>query len=710
MSDSIMSGMWQSEGVAVAALVFAQTSLVLIVGLGLARLLRSRGPVVRSTILRAVLIAAVVGPAGSLGLAGFGVPGLLIIPRTQAPSHPKDVAIESATITPAVAGQHAAPVSQTFRSEPGSVRDSQVDASAVRLSAPQSPFPTAGRFEVQRPRAAWINGVVVTLWAAISGILLARLLIATVTVLRLRRRARPARASVCDLCDSISRQLGVRAPQVLVATGIPGPCLVGWLRPSILLPAGGEDAQREIFIHELAHVARRDCLWQLAAQVAAAPVWFQPLIWVMVGQMQRAAEEACDDRVMTLGGNCGTYVRTLADLAAMAQRRFDLARAGVGVVGMRSSAGRRIARLLATANSIPSHLGWRARSSIAMGAAIVVVAIAALRPQTRVLAEAPGPKAAPVAAEHVGRVIDADGKPVEGAQVWVFQSRGLKTHTLESTTTDADGKYAVAHAPSDSMEDANLLEAFAAGKGVGVVNYITTATREIQLRPPTSITLTITAPDDKPVSGLRVYPTSFVSTVPWRLSEGRPGPFWLFIAPPDLQKQLSGTTAADGTVTLHNLPQATQFELGFDDERFAFQGYDKRVKVSPDNPVSAPATVHLEAAATISGSVRFGPTGQPAAGVDVLVQGTHRNFSARSALATTDAEGRYRFTHIGPGEYNVVLELRDAMERDWTAVGHEWVKVAAGAKLDGMDFTLIKGGIVKGRVLAADTGQPITGK
>src|SRR6185312_8372761 len=86
------------------------------------------------------------------------------------------------------------------------------------------------------------------------------------------------------------------------------------------------------------------------------------------------------------------------------------------------------------------------------------------------------------------------------------------------------------------------------------------------------------------------------------------------------------------------------------------------------------------------------------------------NFSARSALATTDAEGRYRFTHIGPGEYNVVLELRDAMERDWTAVGHEWVKVAAGAKLDGMDFTLIKGGIVKGRVLAADTGQPITGK
>ncbi len=524
----------------------------------------------------------------------------------------------------------------------------------------------------------------------------------------MRRRARPAPADTQVSCHTIAVQLGVSAPPILLSDGISGPCLVGWIRPAILLPRHEEDEElvdREILIHELAHLARRDCAWQFIAQLVAALVWFQPLVWILLREMERAAEEVCDDVVIAHGGNRGAYIRTLADLAERAQRRFGLAPISVGVVGIKSAMGRRVARLLDSAKIAPTTLGWPVRSSIALCAVILIASLATLRPGSRALADTTAPKTPTTGTKHIGRVVDADGKPVAGAQVLLVQNKVFERPVLEATHSDAQGKFSLNYAQKSTTDRWLEIQAYAPKAGVNSQTYDPADVSEIRLKPTTSITLTITGPDAKPVAGLHVYPRAVVSM---RISDGGVHPsFWSLEPATQIAQLMGGTTAADGTVTLQDLPRGAKLSIGFDDDRFAYPTVMRRIELSPTEPISSSAHVQLEFGATISGIVRFGPTGTPAAGVQVYAQDTDRSYSrGGGGGAITDDKGRFHITHLNANEYNIMLSLRDGMERDWAAASHEWVNLESGASLTGIDFTLIKGGIVTGKVTMADTGQP----
>ena len=80
-------------------------------------------------------------------------------------------------------------------------------------------------------------------------------------------------------------------------------------RPAILLPEDAEENLRETFIHELAHLGRRDGLWNLSATQATAVFWMQPLLWLLSKRLEETAEEVCDDFVVNSG-------RTGADMPA----------------------------------------------------------------------------------------------------------------------------------------------------------------------------------------------------------------------------------------------------------------------------------------------------------------------------------------------------------------------------------------------------------
>lgn len=713
MSNLLIPGDWAIGGVVVAAMIFVETSLVLVLAIGLAGLLRGRSPIVRSMILRAALVAIAVGPAASFALGWFGIPGLRVIPPIRMQS--TGTHLDDFSPTPLSIDRDQVRLAErpaTGQSEAGALVRTDATGTPVAhaqpAAGPQARAPAPSSSQPRRSRAGWISLAFLGLWIVVSGLLIARLAIANVLIVILRRAAGPAAPGVRERCGSIARQLGVPAPDILIAKGISGPCLVGWLRPAILLPPEGEDAEREILIHELAHLARGDCVWQLMSRLAVALVWFQPLMWLLDRQMEQMAEEACDDVVLAQGGHRGTYARTLADLAEKSQRRFDLAGAGVGVVGMRSAVGRRVARLLDATHSISTRLDWPARSGIALAAALLAAGVGMLRPSARALADAGQPKNAAVGVRHVGRVVDEDGKPVAGAEILLVQKKIFEMPVLESTRTDAHGAFSVSYGARSSIENWIEIQAFAPGKGLGLAIYDPANIGEIRLKPATRITLTITGSDGRPLSGFRVYPTSFVSRAPIRLSDGREREStWFIQLPPVLSERMAGMTAADGTVTLRDLPRGSKFELGFDDDRFAYLDPGNRIALSASDPVSPPANIHLEPGATISGAVRYGPTGQPAAGIQVFAQSTNRTYSGGSRGALTNDKGQFRIAHLNAGEYNVMLALRDGTERDWTAAAHEWVKVAAGANLTNMDFSLIKGGIVTGKVTMADTGQPI---
>src|SRR5262249_7965652 len=79
-------------------------------------------------------------------------------------------------------------------------------------------------------------------------------------------------AAVAALLGQISSQLGLRrAPAVVTADCSPFVC--GLFRPVLVLPGGllgalDPDQLRQVLLHELAHVKRRDLLWGWISELA----------------------------------------------------------------------------------------------------------------------------------------------------------------------------------------------------------------------------------------------------------------------------------------------------------------------------------------------------------------------------------------------------------------------------------------------------------
>ena len=105
---------------------------------------------------------------------------------------------------------------------------------------------------------------------------------------------------------SFPRQLGIRRQVELLSSPRRAmPMTWGLWRTCLLLPeeaiAWDAAALCAVLLHELAHAKRRDCLTQLAAQVACALYWFNPLVWLAWRQMLTEREGACDDLVLRHG-------------------------------------------------------------------------------------------------------------------------------------------------------------------------------------------------------------------------------------------------------------------------------------------------------------------------------------------------------------------------------------------------------------------------
>lgn len=101
------------------------------------------------------------------------------------------------------------------------------------------------------------------------------------------------------------------------------PIVCGVFRPAVLLPASADDwskeRQRMVLLHELTHIARRDCLTQLLAQIACAFYWFNPLVWYAARRLRVERERACDDYVLSLGTKPSDYAHHLLEIARSLQ-------------------------------------------------------------------------------------------------------------------------------------------------------------------------------------------------------------------------------------------------------------------------------------------------------------------------------------------------------------------------------------------------------
>lgn len=94
-------------------------------------------------------------------------------------------------------------------------------------------------------------------------------------------------------------------PVLIVSSGIDSPCLIGAVRPRILLPydlVSKNNRQQfyHIIMHELAHVKQGDIWLSWFWTLVCSLQWFNPLIWLSGRYMYLDREMACDEHVLRM--------------------------------------------------------------------------------------------------------------------------------------------------------------------------------------------------------------------------------------------------------------------------------------------------------------------------------------------------------------------------------------------------------------------------
>lgn len=248
------------------------------------------------------------------------------------------------------------------------------ELSFVRLVAVDGPAAGAVPGTAGGPGGTDWSTVVLAVWAAGAAAALARYGLAMVSVRLVARGARPVtRGEWVDRLHGAARELGMRERvRLLRADGAAMPMTWGILHPAVLLPADADgwtpERTRVVLLHELAHVARRDCLWQTLASLCCAAYWFHPGVWWAARQMRIEREQACDDRVLGAGTRASEYAGHLLEVARAFRPRPLTAAAAVAMARRSQLEGRVVAVLDAA----------RDRAAVPGRAALVAGGIAAV--------------------------------------------------------------------------------------------------------------------------------------------------------------------------------------------------------------------------------------------------------------------------------------------------------------------------------------------
>lgn len=183
--------------------------------------------------------------------------------------------------------------------------------------------------------------------------------------------------ALLDLLARTGERLGVRRPVELFENPLAAsPLLLGLIRPCIVLPSamGSEEALCHTFLHELTHYQRRDLAYKWLVQLTVCLHWFNPLVWLMAREIDRACELACDEAVLRL--LAPEERRAYGDTLLHTLETGGGYRAARGSVSLGESAEELKERLIAIMNfKNPSK--WTAPLSLLLAAALTTGAAAA---------------------------------------------------------------------------------------------------------------------------------------------------------------------------------------------------------------------------------------------------------------------------------------------------------------------------------------------
>jgi TonB family protein len=166
--------------------------------------------------------------------------------------------------------------------------------------------------------------LVVGLWAVGVALLSARTLLGWWAARRLVRSGVSRVAVELETAMiALQQRIGVqRTVRLLRSVKVSVPTVVGWIKPSILLPVGVITAlpreQLEMIIaHELAHVRRYDYLVNLLQLFLETLFFFHPAVRWISRLVRQEREHCCDDLVVNTWGQPIVYARALTRLECL---------------------------------------------------------------------------------------------------------------------------------------------------------------------------------------------------------------------------------------------------------------------------------------------------------------------------------------------------------------------------------------------------------
>lgn len=286
---------------------------------------------------------------------------------------------------------------------------------------------------------------------------------------------------------------------------------------------------RDVLVHELGHLRRRDCLWHWISQLAVAVFFFQPLLWLLARRMEAAAEEVCDNCVLEAGIDSREYATRLVELAE--QSHAPLRIGGIGIVPVRSLLPGRIRRLLDPEGVRATVLNWKARTTV-IGGGLTAVMLAGFIGVSGSAASDDVRTVASGGQVLRGVVRNAEGQPIANAPVYLvarvahWESRAAARKTtkpaiLDVGQTDEAGRFEVVAA---SDPDGNVsfyrLVAAPAGHGIAFGPYLgeldeaVGGFHEIVADKAIPISGRLVSPEGEPVRGASISLTSIEAQYP----------------------------------------------------------------------------------------------------------------------------------------------------------------------------------------------------
>jgi len=341
---------------------FLRMTVITAIGASVLAVLRRASASTRHLVAMAALLSVV-----ALPLAGALLPKvtLPILPGRQmsisVPNHPPQWTEGAST-------------------HPVSVADVAAGAPAART-----------RFEIKFPVLALLLSVFVA--AALVLQVFLSLFAAWNTVRQARRiEDPPLRDDLRAACERLgtSRDMDLRESPSLTV-----PVVWGFAHPVLLLPVEARqwtrDQLRVVFLHEAAHVARRDWISLLFARFTTSLLWFHPLVWMLARTARQECERCCDDLVLASGERATEYAEHLLAIVRSLSRPTALASMAPSFA-QRSTLETRLAAIL-RAQQVRGSIS-RSRFAVTIAAAVLLLGGTAA---VRVVA----------AQNHVSRVTDA---------------------------------------------------------------------------------------------------------------------------------------------------------------------------------------------------------------------------------------------------------------------------------------------------------------